>query len=65
MHAVSVVLVPSSSLIFKNDTGLDEVIVWLEQQIKVPAGQRCPVIDARASYVGQSHSHDHGHTHSQ
>jgi len=24
----------------KNDTGLDEVIVWLEQQIKIPAEQR-------------------------
>ena len=45
----------------KNDTGLDEVIVWLEQQIKIPAGQRHSVIDVHASYVGRSHSHDHGY----
>ena len=47
----------------KNDTGLDEVIVWLEQQIKVPAEQRHPIIDARAPYVGRSHSHDHEYSH--
>src|SRR5436309_13512421 len=28
----------------KNDSGLDEVIVWLEQQIKIPAEQRHPII---------------------
>jgi urease accessory protein len=47
----------------KNDTGLDEVIVWLEQQIKIPAELRHSVIDARVPYVGQPHSHDHVHSH--
>jgi hypothetical protein len=48
----------------KNDTGLDEVIVWLEQQIKIPAEQRHPIIDAHAAYIGQPHNHDHDHSHS-
>ena len=48
----------------KNDTGLNEVIVWLEQQLKIPAEQRHSIIDARAPYVGRPHSHNHDQTHS-
>jgi len=47
----------------KNDTGLDEVIAWLEKQINIPAEQRHPVIDAHAPYAKRPHSHDHMHGH--
>jgi urease accessory protein len=47
----------------KNDTGLDEVIAWLEKKMKVPAEHRHPVIDAHAPYVKRPHSHDHTHSH--
>ena len=53
----------------KNETGLDTVIAWLEQQLAVPTEQRPSIIDAHAPYIGQPHSHDHGdnhnHTHDQ
>lgn len=48
----------------KNETGLNTVIDWLEQQIKTPAEQRRHnIIDAHAPYVGHPHSHDHDHEH--
>jgi urease accessory protein len=47
----------------KNDTGLEEVIAWLEKEIKVPTEHRHPVVDAHASYVKRPHSHDHAHGH--
>lgn len=47
----------------KNDTGLHDVIAWLEQQVNVPADQRHPTINAHTSYVGQPHSHEHVHLH--
>ncbi len=48
----------------KNETGLNTVIDWLEQQIKAPAEQRRHnIIDAHAPYVGHPHSHDHDHEH--
>jgi urease accessory protein len=47
----------------KDDTGLDTVIHWLEQQLSVPAEQRRTIIDAHAPYVGIPHSHDHDHDH--
>jgi urease accessory protein len=53
----------------KNESGLDTVIAWLEQQLAVPTEQRPGIIDAHAPYVGQPHSHDHdanhSHTHDQ
>jgi urease accessory protein len=47
----------------KNETGLDTVIAWLEQQLAVPTEQRPSIIDAHAPYVGQPHSHEHGEIH--
>jgi len=50
----------------KDGTGLDAVLVWLEQHLKTPPDQRRSIIDAHAPYVGQAHNHDHqiaGHTH--
>jgi urease accessory protein len=48
----------------KDETGLDTVISWLEQQLAIPTEQRPDIIDAHAPYVGQPHSHDHGDSHS-
>ncbi len=47
----------------KDDTGLSDVIAWLEQHLKAPTEQRRLVIDAHAPYIGHPHSHDHSHTH--
>jgi urease accessory protein len=47
----------------RTDVGLDAVIDWLEEKLKVPAGSRHPVIDAHAPYVGQPHQHGHSHEH--
>ncbi|GAC1619868.1 MAG: urease accessory protein UreG [Ktedonobacteraceae bacterium] len=47
----------------KDSTGLNEIIVWLEQLLRSPQEQRRKVIDAHAPYVGQTHSHDHEHNH--
>jgi urease accessory protein len=47
----------------KDETGLEQVIAWLEQQLAVPAEQRRSIIDAHAPYSGQIHSHEHDHTH--
>jgi urease accessory protein len=46
----------------RTDVGLDAVIDWLEEKLKVPAGSRHPVIDAHAPYVGQPHQHGHDHS---
>jgi urease accessory protein len=50
----------------KNETGLAEVIDWLEQHLNTPAEQRRTIIDAHAPYVSvghHHHSHDHDHQH--
>jgi urease accessory protein len=48
----------------KNETGLDEVLAWLEQQLATPTEQRSTIIDAHKPYSGQPHSHKHSeHTH--
>jgi hypothetical protein len=44
----------------KNETGLGDVLNWLEKQLAVPVEQRHSIIDAHGAYVGQTHSHDHG-----
>ncbi len=43
----------------KDNTGLDAVLAWLEQQIKMPQAQRRTIIDAHAPYTGHTHSHEH------
>jgi urease accessory protein len=48
----------------KDETGLDTVINWLEQQLAIPTEQRPGIIDAHAPYVGQPHSHDQDDNHS-
>jgi urease accessory protein len=48
----------------KDETGLDTVIAWLEQQLSVPTEQRPGIIDAHAPYSGQPHSHEHDDNHS-
>jgi urease accessory protein len=47
----------------KDDTGLDQIIAWLEQHLQTPAEQRRTVIDAHAPYQGSPHSHLHDHNH--
>ena len=47
----------------KDDTGLGDVIAWLELHLKTPTEQRRLVIDAHAPYIGHPHGHDHSHTH--
>ncbi|HLZ57609.1 MAG TPA: urease accessory protein UreG [Ktedonosporobacter sp.] len=47
----------------KDETGLDDVISWLEQQLQAPPEQRRTIIDAHAPYVGHAHNHDHDHHH--
>ncbi len=48
----------------KDETGLNEVIAWLEELLQRPIEQRREIIDAHAPYVGHPHSHDHEHSHS-
>lgn len=43
----------------KDNTGVADVIRWLEQKLSIPAGRRRVIIDAHAAYVGTPHSHPH------
>lgn len=45
----------------KDGTGLDAILSWLEQHLKIPPGQRRAILDAQAPYVGQVYSHHHEH----
>jgi urease accessory protein len=47
------------------DHGLDKVIEWLEEKLRLPGDSRRALIDAHAPYVGHRHSHgdEHGHEH--
>jgi urease accessory protein len=59
----------------REDVGLDRVIAWLEEKLRLPEAVRRDLIDAHAPYVatphthgpgGHSHRHDeqeHGHSH--
>ena len=47
----------------KDNTGLNEVIAWLEQHLQAPQEKRRDLIDAHVPYAGQPHSHDHEHIH--
>jgi urease accessory protein len=50
----------------RGEVGLNEVVEWLDQQMKTSPHARRPLIDAHAPYIGRPHSHDHddAHTHS-
>jgi urease accessory protein len=45
----------------RDGVGLDFVVEWLEEKLKLPADSGHQVIDAHAPYSG--HRHDHGHEH--
>lgn len=40
-----------------DETGLDEVIHWLEKHLQTPPAQRRTVINAHAPYIGHHHHH--------
>ncbi len=43
----------------KDGVGLDDVISWLEQQLKTPPERRRAIIDAHGPFVGHPHNHSH------
>ena len=45
--------------------GLDEIVAWLREQIKLPAENGDMIIDAHGPYAGRAHAHgdEHGHHH--
>jgi urease accessory protein len=45
----------------REDVGLDKVIGWLEEKLRLPADSRRTLIDAHAPYTGHAHSHGHEH----
>jgi len=47
----------------KNETGLDNVLAWLEKQLAVPIEQRHSIIDAHSPYIGHPHTHEHDAEH--
>lgn len=51
----------------RDSVGLDEIVGWLEGQLKSPREDGRAVIDAHAPYVGHAHTHgddhEHGHGH--
>jgi urease accessory protein len=47
----------------KNDTGLNDVLAWLKQQLAIPVEERHTIIDAHAPYARQPHSHEHEEKH--
>src|SRR5271155_3052316 len=51
----------------RDGVGLDAIVAWLEEKLKLPSDSRHAVIDAHAPYVGHPHSHSHesAHSHSQ
>ncbi len=47
----------------REDHGLDQVIEWLEEKLRLPGDSRRALIDAHAPYVGHPHTHEDGHGH--
>src|SRR6266851_5205193 len=43
----------------KDGTGVNEIVVWLEQELSSPVSERRSILDAHAAYVGIPHSHNH------
>jgi urease accessory protein len=51
----------------RDGVGLDAIVAWLEEKLKLPSANRHSVIDAHAPYVGHRHVHgdNSSHDHSQ
>ena len=47
----------------REDVGLDRVMAWLVERMKVAPQSRRSVVDAHASYVSHPHSHSHDYRH--
>jgi urease accessory protein len=47
----------------RDAVGLDAIVAWLEEKLKLPSANRHSVIDAHAPYVGHRHEHGDGHSH--
>ena len=47
----------------RDQTGFDEVVVWVKRAINAPSADRHAVIDAHEPYVGSPHSHARDHVH--
>jgi len=48
----------------RKDVGLDAVIGWLEEKLRIPENGRRKLIDAHVPYVGRPHTHGPGgHSH--
>src|SRR5271155_4919934 len=45
----------------RDGEGLDAIVAWLEEKLKLPSDSRHAVIDAHAPYVGKPHQHGHSH----
>ena len=43
----------------REDVGLDRVVAWLEEKLKLPPDLRPALIDAHAPYIAHPHSHSH------
>ena len=48
----------------RDAVGLDPIVAWIEDEMKLPLDSRHSVIDAHAPYQGVPHSHEHGDSHS-
>lgn len=59
---------PDKPFLFTNlkvETGLDQVIAWLEKEISVSASQRRTLVDVHSPYFTmKDHEHSHSHSHS-
>lgn len=49
----------------RDSVGLDEIVIWLEEKMRLTSRDRHIVIDAHAPYVGRAHAQgdEHGHHH--
>jgi urease accessory protein len=47
----------------RDSVGLDEIVSWLEEKLKLSGENRHAVIDAHAPYVGHRHTHGDEHQH--
>jgi urease accessory protein len=45
----------------KEQVGVEKVVEWLEEKLRLPPAARGPVIDAHAPHLGHTHEHEHHH----